>query len=106
MRKVTQQIANAFARGNKLAVGNTMTDGNAVFLHGNKIAEWKQDGLHMTLAGWNTTTTRERLNGIADNLGLKVSFNQKNFEPYLNGTRIDEDAWHNVRKAHFDAIEA
>jgi len=50
-------------------------------LHGNKIAEWRENGLHMSLAGWNTVTTRERLNGIAQTIGLKVSFTQNAFEP-------------------------
>jgi len=93
MRKVTQQIANAFAQGNKMTIGNTATDGNAVYLHGNKIAERTNDGILMTLAGWNTTTTRERLNGIAQVLGLDASFNQKDFEPYFNGKHIASSAW-------------
>lgn len=106
MKKVTETIANAFAQGSKKSLGNTMTDGNAVFLHGNKIAEWRENGLCMSLAGWNTVTTRERLNGIAQVLGLKVGFTQKAFEPYLNGKLIDENAWHNVSQIHLDAVEA
>ena len=47
----------------------------------------------MTLAGWNTTTTRERLNGIAQVLGFDVSFNQKDFEPYLNGSIVNPTEW-------------
>lgn len=106
MKKITETIANAFAQGAKKSVGNTMTDGNAVFLHGNKIAEWREDGLHMSLAGWNTVTTRERLNGIAQVLGLKVGFTQKAFEPYLNRKLIDSTDWHNVRQAHMEAVDA
>ena len=34
MRKVTNEIANAFAQGESKAVGNTWTDGQAVYLHG------------------------------------------------------------------------
>jgi hypothetical protein len=98
MKKVTETIAKALEQGSKKSLGNTMTDGNAVFLHGNKIAEWRENGLHMSLAGWNTATTRERLNGIAQALGLEVSFTQKAFEPYLNGKLIDANAWHNVQK--------
>ena len=93
MRKVTQQIANAFAQGNKMTVGNTTTDGNAVMLHGNKITERTNDGILMTLAGWNTTTTRERLNGIAQVLGLDASFTQKDFEPYFNGELVSSSEW-------------
>lgn len=106
MKKVTETIAKSLEQGSKKSLGNTMTDGNAVFLHGNKIAEWRENGLHMSLAGWNTVTTRERLNGIAQVLGLKVGFTQKAFEPYLNGKLIDENAWHNVSQIHLDAVEA
>jgi hypothetical protein len=41
-----------------------------------------------TLAGWNTPTTRERVNGIT---GLGIY--QKNFTPMLNGQEIDEYDW-------------
>ena len=93
MRKVTNEIANAFAQGESKAVGNTWTDGQAVYLHGNKITERTENGIFMTLAGWNTTTTRERLNGIAQVLGFDVSFNQKDFEPYLNGSIVNPTEW-------------
>ncbi len=92
MRKITQQIANAFAQGNEMTLGNTATvhgeNGIAVKLHGNTIALKNDSGLYMTLAGWNTTTTRERLNGIAQVLGLKASFTQKKFKPYFNGKQV------------------
>jgi len=96
MRKVTNEIANAFAQGESKAAGNTWTDGKAVFLHGNKIVERTDDGILMTLAGWNTSTTRERLNGIAQVLGLDASFTQKDFEPYLNKLRVRGDDWYHV----------
>jgi hypothetical protein len=93
MRKVTNEIANAFAQGESKTVGNTWTDGKAVYLHGNKITERTEAGVFMTLAGWNTSTTRERLNGIAQVLGFDVSFNQKDFEPYLNGFIVNPTEW-------------
>ena len=37
MRKVTEQIKQAFERGEAKTVGNTRTDGNTVWLHGNAI---------------------------------------------------------------------
>ena len=98
MRKVTQEIAKAFLKGSRKSIGNTMTDGKAVFLHGNKIAERRETGLHLTLAGWNTSTTRERLNGIAQILNINASYNQKDFEPYLNGKLIDSEEWHCFRE--------
>lgn len=89
MRKVTERIKQAFEQGVSLKVGNTRTDGTSVFLHGNEIIKRDASGLVMaTLAGWNTPTTRERVNGIT---GLGIY--QKNFVPMLNGQEIDEYDW-------------
>jgi len=80
MRKVTQQIAKAFKNNQKCTISNTMTDGQSVFLHGNKIA-WKQDGkLHISMCGWPTPTTRERINGILDAFGSSTRICQRKGE--------------------------
>jgi hypothetical protein len=89
MRKVTEQIRNAFNAGTSLKVGNTETDGQTVWLHGNAIVKRDADGLvRWSLAGWNTPTTRERVNGIAN-----ANVSQFKFEPVLNGEVIDENDW-------------
>ena len=89
MRKVTEQIKQAFNNGTSLKVGNTRTDGQTVWLHGNAIVKRDPSGLVMaTLAGWNTPTTRERVNGIT---GLGIY--QSNFVPMLNGSEIDSFDW-------------
>jgi hypothetical protein len=80
MRKVTQQIVDAFLRGESKKVGNTLTDGVAIWLHQNKIAEMRGNGLWISNAGWASNTTKERLNGLPD-----VSICQKKGEWYLNG---------------------
>ena len=79
MRKETAKIAAAFKAGKPAKAARTHTDGQSVWLHGNLIAQRRDDGfVMMTLAGWNSPTTRERLNGIAQVLGLSVRFYQKN----------------------------
>jgi hypothetical protein len=89
MRKVTELIKKAFEQGTSLKIGNTRTDGTSVFLHGNEIVKRENSGLVIaTLAGWNTPTTRERVNGIT---GLGI--HQKNFKPMLNGSEIDSFDW-------------
>jgi len=71
MRKVTETIAESFYKGFKKTVSNTHTDGVNVWLHGNKIAWRNQDNtLSVTLAGWGTPTTRERINGILETFGI------------------------------------
>lgn len=71
MRKATQQIQDAFICGKSLKLKNTFTDGKTICLFGNKIAEKTESGkVRISLAGWNTTTTRERLNGLK---GVRIS---------------------------------
>ena len=61
-----------------------------VYLHGNKIYMGVDGKKSFTLAGWNTNTTRSRLNA----LGVHVS--QKNFAPMYNGKEIVSNKWYNV----------
>lgn len=81
-RKVTTSIVSAFIAGNKMSVSNSSTDGKALFLHGNKIAEKREDGLYITNAGWSSNVTKERLNAIPG-----VSICQRNLDWYLNGNQ-------------------
>lgn len=77
MRKVTKDTVAAFLAGTGRTVGNTTTDGNVLLLHGNRIAEKMPDGsIYATLAGWGSPTTRERLNGLCELLGLGRPFHQ------------------------------
>ena len=87
MRKITKEAVNAFMNDEKYSKANTEVNGQGYFLHGNKIAEFqslfKDDGnknINITLAGWNTNTTRERLNGLP---GVRVTTKQG--QAYLNG---------------------
>lgn len=78
MRKVTRNAAAAFLAGQDFRQGNTEVlhvhpagspACRCLFkLHGNTIAETLDGGrtLRLTLAGWPTPTTRERLNGLLD----------------------------------------
>ena len=80
MRKVTRETVEAFVAGHKRTVGNTTTDGTVLLLHGNRIAERMPDGsIYATLAGWESPTTRERLNGLCEVLGLGRPFWQQRF---------------------------
>ena len=89
MRKVTRTIVEAFYSGVAKASGNTCTDGNNIWLHGNKIAEKDELGnLLITNAGFETNVTKERLNGLLE-LGGFVPFPaphiyQKKFTWYLS----------------------
>lgn len=80
MRKITQKIANAFINGESLKIKNTETDGRSVWLHGNEIARRTADGLEVSLAGWGTVTTRERVNGILQVFNSNLRIVQRDHE--------------------------
>jgi len=66
MKKVSMEIARAFESGKVKKVGNTYSNGKELFLHGNKIAEHRDDGTYISNAGWFSRTTKDRLNALAD----------------------------------------
>lgn len=73
MRKVTETIVDAFLGRTPANAGNSSTDGDTLFLHGNRIA-WHGEqngaaGVFLTLAGWDTVTTKERLRGVLRMMG-------------------------------------
>lgn len=84
MREVTKKVISAFLSGKKSSVRNTKTDGESLYLYDNLIAYKTKEGIMIRTAGWNTATTRERLNGIP---GVRV--NTKNHVLFLNGKPWD-----------------
>ena len=81
MRKITQRAVKAFYNGKDFKRGNTEVSDRGYFLHGNKIAEFDgNEKINITLANWNTVTTRERLNGLKG-----VSIRTKQGQAFING---------------------
>lgn len=84
MRQITRSAINAFMEGENFSKSNTEVfctpTGVTLFLHNNPTARRFKDGtIQISSAGWQTNTTKERLNGIPG-----VSIVQKNFEWFLN----------------------
>lgn len=99
MRKITREACDAFERCRDYKNGNTVVNDSGYFLHGNIIAKYesvrKYDGnnnIRINLAGWNTNTTRERLNGLR---GVHVTTKQG--QAYLNGEKWDGE-WITVKR--------
>lgn len=90
MRKVTQKTVDAFFRGKAVKVGNSRVDVQGeysyYYLHDNLIAVLNRDIdlLHVTLAGWPTVTTRDRLNAIVWQ-HTRAHVYQQNHEQILEG---------------------
>ena len=90
MRQITRDIVNAFQNSRSLRIDNSRTDGESLWLFDNKIAEIRRDGLWITNAGWKSTTTKERLNGLSG-----VNIYQLRGIWFLND-RIWDGGWVNV----------
>ena len=83
MRKETAKIATAFVAGQAANSARTSTDGQSVWLHGNKIAWRKAQDIAFSLCGWGTPTTRDRINGLLLTLGCKGGVIQRNNQQWL-----------------------
>jgi len=69
MKQITKNAINAFKANRKFCGANTWvciySKGNAeLLLHMNPIAKRYEGKVSISLSGWNTVTTRERLNGL------------------------------------------
>lgn len=72
----------------KVVVGSNQT---TMFLHGNAIARKASDGtIEVSLAGWNTNTTKERLRGIVYELESRKG------KIFLNGKEINSRDWYRI----------
>ena len=87
MRQITRDSVDAFMSARKFRKQNmevkVLPNVTILLLHGNEIAYRYNDvdrTLSITDCGWQSVTTKERLNGIPN-----VQIQQKNFEWFLNG---------------------
>ena len=89
MNKISQDAALAFACNKPFTRSNTQVSvqgaGVGLSLHGNDIAGKHGDGdVSITLAGWNTATTRDRLNAVLhESSGLHLCVVQRKYAPYI-----------------------
>lgn len=102
MNKTSERASRAFFNREKFKSSNTEVVNFAgitsLYLFDNLIAEMDEAGRVIgTLAGWNTVTTRQRLNA----LGFR--FHQIDWQPYLNGTPISTRKWY--RLSDFSEVE-
>lgn len=89
MRKETRLIAEAFIQRKPKRAARSHTDGTAIYLHGHRIAWWEHDSsLSVTLAGWPSRTTMDRLNGLCELLGHGRPFHIVKSEPHHNDEKV------------------
>ena len=96
MRKIESQMNAAISEGKDWKNANTEVtniDGvSYVYLHGNLIAEVDDNGIKLYDGGWQSNTTKSRLNAILDEHGIAgEGVFQKNYEWFIrlyNGTEF------------------
>lgn len=93
MKKITENTVNTFINRKTFSSGNTVVlrENNSVscFLHGNKIASLTGNLLTISSCGWETNTTKERLNGILSGFKLPRII-QKDFTWYIDGKPFED----------------
>jgi len=94
MRKITRKAIDAFMKGINFETGNTAvyTDSceTRLWLFGNCIAKKNSSGISVRSAGWQTNTTKERLNGIPG-----ISIKQIKRKWYING-KLWDGGWYTL----------
>lgn len=102
MTKISQNSAKAFRDGQAFNVSNTKTTaGNErIFtLHDNMIASYADNRLLITSSGWETVTTKARLNAILNAFNLPFSIVQRDYQWYLKNNDTEEmQEWKGVHE--------
>ena len=89
MRKIEQQIITAVRDNQDLKVVNseviTYTNHSDVYLHGNLIARIGETYLELFDGGYQSKTTKSRLNALLSAFGMEGEYVfQKNFQWFVN----------------------
>jgi len=92
MRKITQKAVDALFSGRNFKAGNTKVEDSTLILHWTAIAKIENGKLYVRSGGYETNTTKERLNGLPN-----VNIYQKNYQWFLNGVEWqDSRQWTEV----------
>jgi hypothetical protein len=83
MKKISEDGANALLNGKNFKRDNTKVLNSVMELYGNKIAWIRLGVLTLSDCGWQTATTKDRLNAILSGLGLGYIF-QKDYIWYYS----------------------
>ena len=96
MRKIEKQMNSAIVDGRNWAKDNTRVEVNKhgdtfVYLHGHNIATISNNGdIRLSSCGWETVTTKSRLNAVLDCFVYGVGIIQRDFQWYITGRNFRE----------------
>ena len=91
MKKITLEMCHAMEQGKEMKKANTQVEYGSTamyaYLHGNLIATVTTERLYLRSGGWQSNTTKERLNGLLTWYGLPYAIVQRNFIWYIMHTK-------------------
>ena len=99
MRKIETQMCAAVQSSSNWTSSNTTVHFNEesgtsiVRLHGNKIAEIDESSMTIFDGGWQTTTTKSRLNALINEFcnGMTDGVFQKNYEWFIRDNNVTRE---------------
>ena len=101
MRKLEKQMNSALLRKSNWAGSNTTvsynesTNCSSVYLHGHQIAtlDYHSNALKLSSCGYETVTTKSRLNALLSEFKYGCRVFQKQFDWYLQNGNQTVDFW-------------
>lgn len=100
MRQITRDAVRAFRNNERFSRGNTQvvpgSQGTSMYLHGHEIASSHAGEVAVNSCGYETVTTKERLNGLLSSIGCQGIY-QKDFTWYWEDGTLFGDGWQEAR---------
>jgi hypothetical protein len=108
MRKIERQMNFAISNKSDWSSSNTQvsynenTNCSSVYLHGHQIAtvDHNTQAVKLSSCGWQTVTTKSRLNAILQEVKYGCSVFQKQFDWYLSTNNQTVDFWDGMILSH------
>jgi len=108
MRKIERQMNFAISNKSNWSSSNTQvsynenTNCSSVYLHGHQIAtvDHNTSAVKLSSCGWQTVTTKSRLNAILQEVKYGCSVFQKQFDWYLSTNNQTVDFWDGMILSH------
>lgn len=96
MKKITEDALNAFNEGSPFRrtnteVFSTMKGAVVMRLHGNMVAVRIGSSVYVSLAGWDTRTTRERVNAL---LPPECKIHGTWYSPLSGSLAVSDSSWY------------
>ena len=101
MRKIERQMNFAISNRGNWSSSNTQvsynnnTNCSSVYLHGHQIATFDHNlkAVKLSSCGWQTVTTKSRLNAILDEVKYGCRVFQKNFDWFVSYNNQTQSFW-------------